>query len=203
MTTQFLPQVTEVDPTPRKPLDDSTPCFKVLSWNVDGLRAPGRREALDSIVKAENPDVFFLQETKLQDKDVEEWKDALPGYTSYWSCSQKAVKLGYAGVAAFVKSSLCGEESAAGKISSFFAKKPAEADKDGEKPASSLVSVAYGIAPACHRQCQIQGPRQVSDSHGDTRVAVTVSTTVPAHAQGRALARAAARFAPGPGDGAV
>jgi hypothetical protein len=139
--------VTEVDPTPRKPLDDSTPCFKVLSWNVDGLRAPGRREALDSIVKAENPDVFFLQETKLQEKDVEEWKDALPGYSSYWSCSQKAVKLGYAGVAAFVKSSLCGEESAAGKISSFFAKKPAEADKDGEKPASSLVSVTYGIGP--------------------------------------------------------
>jgi len=100
----------------------------------------------------------------------------------------------------------CGEESAAaGKISSFFTKKPAKVDKDGEKPASSLVSVTYGIAPACHRQCQIQGPRQVSDSHGhgDTGVAVTVSTTVPAHAQGRALARAAARFAPGPGDGAV
>lgn len=55
--------VTEIDPTTRKELDDATPRFKVVSWNVDGLRAPGRREALDAIVKAEAPDVLFLQAT--------------------------------------------------------------------------------------------------------------------------------------------
>lgn len=54
-------KVTQIDPTERKPLDDAKPRFKVVSWNVDGLRAPGRREALESIVKAESPDVLFLQ----------------------------------------------------------------------------------------------------------------------------------------------
>ncbi len=37
-----------------------------------------------------------IVEGKLQDKDVDEWRDCLTGYTSYWTCSQKSVKLGIA-----------------------------------------------------------------------------------------------------------
>ena len=44
---------------------------------------------------------LLLQETKLQEKDVEAMRqqDILPGYASVWSCSTK--KKGYAGTAVF------------------------------------------------------------------------------------------------------
>ena len=156
-----------MDPTPRKDINATVPSLKVISWNVDGIRAPGRREAFAAIIKAESPDVMFLQETKLQDKDVEEWKDAIPGYTSYWTCSQKSVKLGYAGCAAFVKQSLvdAGGDSASGggdkKISHFFAKKTTEKKVDG----GGVVSVSYGIGPANEK---FGVGTKVMDCHGDT-----------------------------------
>ena len=76
--------------------------FKVVSWNVDGLRAAGRREDLAALVAEEAPDVVCLQETKLQEVHVDDWLDLLPGYDAAWSCS--TVKNGYAGTAVFARS---------------------------------------------------------------------------------------------------
>ena len=81
------------------------PCaglLQAISWNVDGLRAPGRTEVLAKLVADEAPDMICLQETKLQESHVKDWEGVLEGYTSYWSCS--TVKKGYAGTAVFLKS---------------------------------------------------------------------------------------------------
>jgi len=158
--------VTEIDPTPRKPLEAERKTLKVLSWNVDGLRAGGRKEALQAIVEAEKPEVLLLQETKLQEKDVEEWRDALDGYSSFWTCSQE--KKGYAGCAAFVKQAKDGLAKASattGKISSFFAPKKEVA---ATAAAAALRAVSYGIGPAN----EAHGVKtKVCDVHGDTDLA--------------------------------
>lgn len=80
--------------------------LKLLSWNVNGLRAlikgkgdelPG--SAISKLAERENFDVLCLQETKLQEKDVLTIKEMLlPAYeNSLWSCS--IAKLGYSGTA--------------------------------------------------------------------------------------------------------
>jgi exodeoxyribonuclease-3 len=74
----------------------------MISWNVNGLRALLKRKDENSFVqltKRENFDVLCLQETKLQEKDVDQIKQCLlDGYdNSFWTCSVS--KLGYAGTA--------------------------------------------------------------------------------------------------------
>ena len=56
-----------------------------MSWNVDGLRAPGRLDDLAVLVANEAPDLLVLQETKLQAPWTENWQAAMPGYDAYWS----------------------------------------------------------------------------------------------------------------------
>lgn len=91
--------------TMRRPSPPSN-SLKLLSWNVNGLRAllkgKGNQEpgaAILKLAEKEDFDVLSLQETKLQEKDVLTIKEALlPGYdNSLWSCS--TVKLGYSGTA--------------------------------------------------------------------------------------------------------
>jgi exodeoxyribonuclease-3 len=70
---------------------------KLVSWNVNGLRAVLRKNFLD-YVQAEFPDVLCLQETKASPDDVEQlWPVS---YTTYWNT---AVKKGYSGTAIFTK----------------------------------------------------------------------------------------------------
>ncbi|XP_010273318.1 PREDICTED: DNA-(apurinic or apyrimidinic site) lyase, chloroplastic isoform X2 [Nelumbo nucifera] len=83
------------------PLTDDTEFVKILSWNVNGLRALLKLEAFSALQLAqkENFDVLCLQETKLQEKDVEKVRQCLlDGYeNSFWTCSVS--KLGYSGTA--------------------------------------------------------------------------------------------------------
>ncbi|MEF2836511.1 MAG: exodeoxyribonuclease III [Oscillospiraceae bacterium] len=70
--------------------------MKLISWNVNGLRAcvtKGFREYFD----AADADFFCLQETKLQEGQIDL---DLPGYEQYWNY---AVKKGYSGTAIFAK----------------------------------------------------------------------------------------------------
>jgi exodeoxyribonuclease-3 len=66
--------------------------MKLLSWNVNGLRAVLKKGFLDILSEAA-PDVLCLQETKCQPADVAhvEWPE---GYTAHFSA---AVKKGYSG----------------------------------------------------------------------------------------------------------
>ena len=70
--------------------------MKLISWNVNGLRACLGKGFLD-FFNAENADVFCLQETKMQpgQADLD-----LPGYAQYWN---SAVRKGYSGTAVFTR----------------------------------------------------------------------------------------------------
>ncbi|QQR83999.1 exodeoxyribonuclease III [Candidatus Peregrinibacteria bacterium] len=74
--------------------------WKILSWNVNGIRAVERKGFLDWL-REESPDVLGIQETKA---DREQLSDALlapNGYHSFWFSS--TVKKGYSGVALYTK----------------------------------------------------------------------------------------------------
>ncbi|KAL3682044.1 hypothetical protein R1sor_000066 [Riccia sorocarpa] len=89
------------------PLPSSAKYLKLLSWNVNGLRGlmkdkdkkAQESQILAQFAKEEGFDVLCLQETKLQEKDVEQISASiLPEYShSFWSCS--TAKLGYSGTA--------------------------------------------------------------------------------------------------------
>ena len=38
--------------------------MKIISWNVNGIRAVERKGELDTLIKKEAPDILMLQETK-------------------------------------------------------------------------------------------------------------------------------------------
>jgi exodeoxyribonuclease-3 len=70
---------------------------KLISWNVNGLRAVLRKNFLDYLA-AEAPDILCLQETKARPEDVEQLWPAT--YTTYWNSAEKK---GYSGTAIFTK----------------------------------------------------------------------------------------------------
>ncbi|KXA45137.1 exodeoxyribonuclease III [Prevotella corporis] len=70
--------------------------MKFISWNVNGLRAcvgKGFCEIFESL----NADFFCLQETKMQEGQLD---ISFPGYESYWNYADKK---GYSGTAVFTK----------------------------------------------------------------------------------------------------
>lgn len=70
--------------------------LKLVSWNVNGLRAVVKKNFLD-VFSEMDADFFCLQETKLQAGQIDL---EFEGYESYWNY---AVKKGYSGTAIFTK----------------------------------------------------------------------------------------------------
>ncbi|MGI2328064.1 exodeoxyribonuclease III [Planococcus sp. YIM B11945] len=70
--------------------------MKLISWNVNGLRAVVKKGFMEFFQKVD-ADVFCLQEIKLQEGQIEM---ELPGYYTYWNYAQKK---GYSGTAIFTK----------------------------------------------------------------------------------------------------
>ena len=71
--------------------------MKLVSWNVNGLRAVLRKNFLEYL-DFEKPDILCLQETRAGPDDVEQLWPAT--YTTYWNTAHKK---GYAGTAIFTK----------------------------------------------------------------------------------------------------
>lgn len=69
---------------------------KMISWNVNGLRACLGKGFLEYL-KETDADIFCIQESKLQEGQVEL---ELPGYHQYWNYAEKK---GYSGTAMFTK----------------------------------------------------------------------------------------------------
>ena len=69
---------------------------KFVSWNVNGLRAVVGKNFTD-VFKSLDADIFCVQETKLQEGQIEL---ELPGYYRYWNYAEKK---GYSGTAVFSK----------------------------------------------------------------------------------------------------
>ena len=70
--------------------------MKLISWNVNGIRACLQKGFMDFFNEID-ADIFCLQETKLQEGQVEL---DLPGYHQYWHYAEKK---GYSGTAIFTK----------------------------------------------------------------------------------------------------
>jgi exodeoxyribonuclease-3 len=74
--------------------------MKIISYNVNGIRAAIKKGMLDWLQSA-NPDVFCIQETKAQQNQVDAELIKSAGYPhQYWFSAQKK---GYSGVAIFCK----------------------------------------------------------------------------------------------------
>ena len=70
--------------------------MRFVSWNVNGLRAV-MKKGFPAVFDELNADVFALQETKLQEGQIDL---DLPGYTQSWSYAERK---GYSGTAVFSK----------------------------------------------------------------------------------------------------
>ena len=70
---------------------------KLISWNVNGIRAVLKKNFLD-FVKEENPDILCLQETKAHPDQVDEILSEYPHH--FWNSAEKK---GYSGTAIFSK----------------------------------------------------------------------------------------------------
>ena len=71
--------------------------MKLVSWNVNGLRAV-LKKGFEDFFRSVDADIFCVQETKMQEGQIEDF--TLEGYTQYWN---SAVKKGYSGTAIFTK----------------------------------------------------------------------------------------------------
>ena len=70
---------------------------KIISWNVNGLRACVAKNTFYPFVEEEKPDILCLQETKLQEGQIDL---LLNDYHAYWNYAEKK---GYSGTALFSK----------------------------------------------------------------------------------------------------
>jgi exodeoxyribonuclease-3 len=70
--------------------------MKIITWNVNGIRACLKKGFMDYFSEI-NADMFCIQETKLQDGQLEL---KTPGYKQFWNYADKK---GYSGTAIFTK----------------------------------------------------------------------------------------------------
>jgi len=71
--------------------------MKIISWNVNGLRAVHKRGLFVPFVQKYKPDILCLQETKAEQGQAEV---DLPEYEEYWNSAKRK---GYSGTAIFTK----------------------------------------------------------------------------------------------------
>ena len=74
--------------------------MKFISWNVNGLRAVITK-GFEDFFKETDADIFCLQETKMQENQIDENIEKIfKGHYAYWN---SAIKKGYSGTAVFSK----------------------------------------------------------------------------------------------------
>ncbi|MDE1940984.1 MAG: exodeoxyribonuclease III [Patescibacteria group bacterium] len=71
--------------------------MKLISWNVNGIRAVVKKGAFGPFVERSKPDIICLQETKAEQGQA---IIDVPGYEEYWNSAKKK---GYSGTAIFTK----------------------------------------------------------------------------------------------------
>ena len=73
--------------------------MKLVSWNVNGIRAVKKKGFLDTF-KAIDADIFCLQETRVTGEQLDEDLKTIPGYHAHWVAAEKK---GYSGVGVYSK----------------------------------------------------------------------------------------------------
>ncbi len=85
--------------TPRHKTHKRADTLKLISWNVNGLRAVEKKGFAD-IVRESGADIFAIQETRAWPEQLSDEIKNIPGYSSYFV---KALKKGYSGVAVYTR----------------------------------------------------------------------------------------------------
>ncbi len=75
--------------------------MRIVSWNVNGLRAVARREQLYPLFDTLKPDLLLLQETKAEQEQLPETVRNIPSYESFFNSSQ--TRAGYSGTGIYSK----------------------------------------------------------------------------------------------------
>jgi len=73
--------------------------MKIITWNVNGLRAALKKGVLEWIVE-QSPDAMCLQETRVLPEQLTEEQREISGYEIVWNPAEKK---GYSGVATWTK----------------------------------------------------------------------------------------------------
>lgn len=74
--------------------------MKIITWNVNGLRAAMKKGAM-AWIRAQDPDVICLQEIKSRpDQLAPDYQGQLSGYQTFWNPAERP---GYSGVATFTR----------------------------------------------------------------------------------------------------
>ena len=72
---------------------------RIISWNVNGLRAAHRKGILAWMAE-DNPDILCIQETKANEEQLPDEVREIPGYAAYFASAERK---GYSGVAIYSK----------------------------------------------------------------------------------------------------
>lgn len=73
--------------------------MRIISWNVNGLRAALRKNALTQLLEW-SPDLICIQEIKAKPEQIPENEREIPGYQSFWNPAERP---GYSGVLTYSK----------------------------------------------------------------------------------------------------
>ena len=76
--------------------------MKLITWNVNGIRAVERKQEIQTLINQEAPDILFLQETKAQKEQLSSY---LVNNINYHQEYYSAEKKGYSGVSVWLKKS--------------------------------------------------------------------------------------------------
>lgn len=74
--------------------------MKIISWNVNGIRAVEKKGELHSLLDREKPDLLFLQEIKAKPDQLSEWLLANDKYETHYHSAEKP---GYSGTGLWIK----------------------------------------------------------------------------------------------------
>ncbi len=84
--------------------------MRIISWNVNGIRAVDRKGALSEFLEKYAPDIFLIQEIKAQEEQLAKLKFR-EKYDQYEQFYHPAEKPGYAGTAIWIKKDFFAEFS--------------------------------------------------------------------------------------------
>jgi len=76
--------------------------MKIISWNVNGIRAVHKKGELKNFLEKYTPDIFCIQETKCKEEQIENIIDEFSEYHQFYTEAEKA---GYSGTSIWIKKS--------------------------------------------------------------------------------------------------
>ena len=77
--------------------------MKIITWNVNGIRAVERKKSLQELITNETPDVLFLQEIKGKEEQFSKYLTQNEEYRQFYHSAEKP---GYAGTGIWIRHDL-------------------------------------------------------------------------------------------------